>query len=312
MKFDEAIPVVDIAALIGAEVIGDPDAVATGLNEIHKVRPGDITFSDVKKYYQKAFKSRASFVIINEKVEAPEGKTLLFVEDPFRAFNTLVRRFSPVRRNLAAISLSATVHPTAFLEPNVVVGDDVVIGAHCHIRANVVIHAGTIIGESVQIHSGTIIGSDAFYYKNRGFHFEKLESCGRVVIGDNVEIGATCTIDRGVSGDTLIGEGTKIDNQVHVGHGAIIGRHCLLAAQVGVSGKCIIGNYVKLWGQVGVAARLHIGDHAEVYAQSGVSHNLEGGKAYFGSPAIEAKEWFSDYRAIKRAPQEIKRIKKSL
>lgn len=312
MKIQDPIPLTDLAQFLEAEIIGEPDVIVYGINEVHRVEQGDITFCDVPKYFKKAFRSMAAVVIVNERVLVPNEKSLLLCDDPFSAFNKLIRKFRNVAPLSAAISKSAHIHPSAIIEPNVVVGNNVNIGAYAHIKANVVIHDNCMIGERTIIHSGTTIGADAFYFKSRKDGFEKLETCGRVIIGDHVEIGACCTIDKGVTSDTIIGSGTKIDNQVHIGHGVIIGEECLIAAQVGIAGKCIIGRRVKLWGQVGVATRLKIGDEAEVYAQSGVSRDLEGGKAYFGSPAVVAQEWFSDYRAMKRTPYEILRILKIL
>ena len=153
--------------------------------------------------------------------------------------------------------------------------------------------------------SGTVIGSDAFYYNKkttREIHYKKMLSCGRVIIEDYVEIGANCTIDRGVSGDTLIGAGTKIDNLVHIGHDTVVGKNCLFAAQVGIAGASIIEDEVILWGQVGVSKTLKIGKGAEVYAQSGVPASLEAGKRYFGSPAEDAMIKKKELIWIKRIP----------
>jgi len=309
MHLPNPTPLAKIAQMINAEIIGSPDALVTGINEIHKVVAGDLMFVDVAKYFKKAFRSAATFIIINERVEAPEGKHLLLCENPFEAYNSLVRHFSPTLPLRANVSESANIHPTAKLEPGVVIGHQVTIGAGTWVRANTVIHDHTVIGENVLIHANSVIGSDAFYYKKTNDNWEKWHTCGRVVIEDNVEIGACCTIDRGVSGDTIIGAGSKLDNQVHIAHGVVIGRACLIAAQVGIAGKTILEDGVKLWGQVGVAARIRIGADAEVYAQSGVSRDLAGGAAYFGSPAIPATEWVSEYRAAKRLPREVEKLK---
>lgn len=310
MNITKTITTTEIADLIGGEVLGDPDKIVTGINEIHKVQSGDLTFVDVEKYYRKVLNSPANTILINKKIEWPVGKTLIYVEDPFSSYNKLVRHFAPFQPLNQNIAETAVVHPSAIIEPNVVIGHHVTVGAYSRIRANTVVQENTKIGTNVIIHSGTVIGTDAFYYKTRPDLLDKMLSCGRVIIEDNVEIGACCTIDRGVSGDTIIGEGTKLDNQVHVGHGVFIGKRCIVAAQVGIAGKTIIGDGVKLWGQVGVSARIHIGDGVEVFAQSGVSSNLKPNKQYFGAPAIEAKEWFSDYRASKRLPREVDDLRK--
>ncbi len=311
MRLPNPIPLTQIAKMINAEIIGNPDALVTGINEIHKVVEGDLMFVDIARYFKKAFQSVATFIIINERIEPPEGKHLLLCDNPFEAYNYLARQFSPRLPLNVHISDSANIHPTARLEPGVVVGHEVTIAEGTWIRANSVIHDHTVIGKEVLIHANSVIGADAFYYKKTNEHWEKWHTCGRVVIEDNVEIGAGCTIDKGVSGDTIIGAGSKLDNQVHVGHGVIVGRGCLIAAQVGIAGKTILEDGVKLWGQVGVAARLRIGAEAQVYAQSGVSRDLAGGQAYFGCPAIPLKEWFSDYRAAKRLPREVEKLKDS-
>lgn len=312
MRLSVPVPLSEIARLVNAEIIGDANALVMGINEIHKVESGDLMFVDVAKYFKKAFQSAATFILINQRVVPPQGKHLLLCDDPFVAYNTLTKHYAPARPLSVQVSDTAEVHPTAILEPNVILGDDVRVGAGTHIRANVVVHAGTIVGKRVVIHAGTVVGSDAFYYKPYGDRYEKMHSCGRVVVEDDVEIGSCCTIDKGVSGDTIIGAGSKLDNQVHVGHGVVIGKNCVIAAQVGIAGKTVLEDNVKLWGQVGVAARLHLGEGTEVYAQSGVSRSLTGGQAYFGAPAIEAKEWFNHYRASKRLPREIKAIKERL
>jgi len=180
------------------------------------------------------------------------------------------------------------------------------------IHPNVTIYDHCIIGDNVIIHAGTVIGADAYYYKRRKertAQYDKLESCGRVVIHDDVEIGAGSTIDKGVSGDTIIGQGTKIDNHVHIGHGAVIGKNCLFAAQVGIGGKAIIEDEVILWGQVGVSKDLVIGKGAVVYAQSGVASSIDGGKNYFGSPVDEARTKMRELNYIKRIPEILELLK---
>ena len=163
-----------------------------------------------------------------------------------------------------------------------------------------------IIGDNVVIQSGTVIGSDAFYYNkktNRDIHYKRMTSCGRVVIKDDVEIGAGCTIDRGVTGDTVIGEGTKMDNHVHIGHDTVVGKNCLFAAQVGIAGAAMIEDEVILWGQVGISKTLTVGKGAVINAQSGVPSSLPGGKAYFGSPAGEARGKMKEIAWVKRIPE---------
>ena len=302
MKFSNPIPVQEIAEKIGAKLIGDRSLMATGINEIHKVEKGDITFVDVKKYFDKSLNSAASIIILNEKVKCPKSKALLVTDDPFHAYNDLVLEHRPLIPLSASISDSAEVDPSTVLEPNVIVGHHVKIGKNCHIQANVTIAEHTIIGDNVTIQAGAIIGTDAFYFKKHAHSYEKWRSGGRVVIEDNVEIGAGCTVNKGVSGDTVIGMGTKLDCQVHIGHGVVVGKNCLFAAQVGIGGKTIIGDDVTLYGQVGIAQRLKIGDKVVVLAKSGVSKDLEGGKVYFGSPAVEARTKYRELAALRHLP----------
>jgi acyl-[acyl carrier protein]--UDP-N-acetylglucosamine O-acyltransferase len=203
------------------------------------------------------------------------------------------------------ISDSATIHPSAIIMPGAFVGNFVKVGAHTVIHPNVTIYDHVEIGARVVIHAGTVVGSDAFYFntkKNRDVWYKKMQSCGRVLIEDDVEIGASCTIDRGVTHDTVIGAGTKFDNQVHIGHDSVIGKNCLFAAQVGVAGAVEIKDGVVLWGQVGVSKTLTIEENTVVYAQSGVPKSLPANKVYFGSPVEEAADKMKELVWVKRIP----------
>ncbi len=312
MHFDKPVSAAWIAEYIGARLIGDRAKEATGINEIHKVEPGDISFVDFEKYYDKCLRSAATFIIINNEVEVPDGKVLFVCDDPFAAYVKLVRYFRPFRPASQSVSATAVIGEGTVIQPGVFIGNNVIIGKGCIIHPHVTIYDHTIIGDHVIIHAGAVIGADAFYFKRRKenkIQYDKLESCGRVIIQDYVEIGAGTTIDRGVSGDTLIGAGSKMDNQVHIGHGAVIGKNCLFAAQVGIGGKAIIEDDVILWGQVGVSKDLKIGKGAIVYAQSGVASSIEGGKVYFGSPVDEARVKMKELNWIKRIPEIWERLK---
>ncbi len=306
MQLDKPVLVKWIADFIGAEIAGNMEASATGINEIHKVEKGDIVFVDHPKYYDTCINSAATIIIINKRTEYPEGKTLLIVNDPFEAYLKLVDHFRPFTPSLKNISDSALIGQNTVIMPNAFIGNHVIIGNDCIIHPNVTILDHCVIGNNVIIQAGTVIGSDAFYYNkrtNRDIHYKKMNSCGRVVLEDFVEIGANCTIDRGVSGDTVIGAGTKIDNLVHIGHDTEVGKNCLFAGQVGIAGATKIEDNVILWGQVGVSKTLTIGKGTTVYAQSGVPSSLGGGKVYFGSPAEDAREKMKELIWIKRIPQ---------
>lgn len=311
MRFEKPVALSFISKLIGAEIVGDDNALATGINEIHKVEEGDLVFVDHPKYYDQCIHSRASFIIINKKAECPQGKALLIVEEPFEAYQTIVDHFRPFTPSMKMKSDSAIIGRETIVFPNAYIGNHVQIGDRCIIQPNVTIMDHCIIGDDVVIQAGTVIGSDAFYYNkktNRDIHYKKMKSCGRVVIENSVEIGAGCTIDRGVSGDTLISAGTKIDNLVHIGHDTVVGKNCLFAAQVGIAGATTIEDNVILWGQVGVSKTLTIGKNAVVLAQSGVPASLAGGKTYFGSPAEDASVKKRELVWIKRIPELWKKV----
>ena len=312
MKFPSPVAVQWIAELIDATVTGNVNGRATGINEIHKVEAGDLVFVDHPKYYDKCINSAASFIIINKEAEVPEGKALLICAEPFEAYLKIVQHFRPFSPSHQLISESAKIGEGTVLMPGAFVGNHVTIGKNCIIYPNVSIYDYTVIGNNVIIQSGTVIGSDAFYYntkKNRDVWYKKMESCGRVVIEDDVEIGAACTIDKGVSHDTVIGRGTKFDNQVHIGHDSIIGKNCLFAAQVGVAGAVDIKDGVVLWGQVGVSKTLTIGENAVVFAQSGVPDSIEGNRTYFGTPVEDALQKKKELVWVKRIPEMWEKLK---
>ena len=222
MKFPSPVSLSWVAALIDAEIIGDANAQATGINEIHKVQSGDLVFVDHPKYYDKCLQSAATFIIINNKeVTIPEGKALLLVDAPFDAYQKITDYFRPFVPSTKSISDSAIIGEGTVVMPNTFIGNNVVIGNDCVIYPNVTILDHSIIGNNVVIQSGTVIGGNAFYYntkKNREVWFKRMNSCGNVVIEDNVEIGCNCTIDRGVSAETVIGRGSILDNLIQIGH----------------------------------------------------------------------------------------------
>lgn len=298
----------DIAALIGAEYIGDENHIITGFNEIHRVMPGDVVFVDHPKYYDKALQSLATTIIINKIVDCPEGKALIIHTEPFTAFNILTQYFQPKHISTQPISSSATIGKNTILMPGCFIGNNVTIGDNCILHPNVTVYDNCKIGNNVVIHAGTVIGSEAFYFKNRKTHFEQLQTCGSVIIKDNVHIGANCTFDKGVTSNTIIGKGTIIDNLVHVAHDVIIGEMCLFAANVAIAGCCTIGNNVTLWGQVGISSNITIGDCAVIQAQSGVGENVPAGKVFFGSPANEAKTKLRELFAVKQLPSLIHKL----
>ena len=299
MNFYRTYTLKEVSQIINCQYIGNENFPVNGINEIHVVREGDIGFVDHPKYYDKALNSAATVVLINKKVDCPEGKALLISDDPFRDFNKLTIYFNPFIASKIRISETSIIGEGTVIQPNVFLGNHVKIGNNCMIHPNVSIYDNTIIGNNVTIHANTVLGADAFYYKKRETGFDKLISCGRVVIEDNVDLGASCTIDRGVTGDTTIKEGTKIDNQVHVGHDTIIGKKCLIASQTGIAGCVIIEDEVTIWGQVGTNSGITIGKGAIILGQTGVTKSVAGEKTYFGTPIAESREKLKEMASIR-------------
>ena len=310
MKFSTPQTIEGIARILNCDYIGNAEFPVFGMNEIHVVASGDIVFVDHPKYYDKALTSKATIILINKKVDCPDGKSLLISDDPFRDFNILTNYFNPFIAATSTISKSAIIGKNTILQPNVFVGNNVKIGNDCLIHSNVCIYDNVVIGNNVTIHSGTILGADAFYYKNRPDKFDKLLSGGNVVIEDHVDIGALCTIDKGVTASTTIKEGTKIDNQVHIGHDTVIGKRCLIASQVGISGCVIIEDFVTIWGQAGITSGITIGEKAIISAQSGVSKSLEGHKSYFGTPAGDFRKKYKELASIRLIPEIMSKLNK--
>jgi UDP-3-O-[3-hydroxymyristoyl] glucosamine N-acyltransferase len=310
MKFPRVHSLSEIAKLLDCPFVGDPDFEIKGINEIHVVEAGDIVFVDHPKYYSKALESAATTILINKEVECPQGKSLLISDDPFRDFNRLTLHFKPFLASAHAHSQDAKIGEGTVIQPGVFIGNNVSIGKNCVIHANVVLNDHTQIGDNVIIQAGTVIGSDAFYYKKRPNGFDRLRSGGRAVVQDSVEIGAGCTIDRGVSGDTIIGQGSVLDNQIQVGHDTQIGKKCQIAAQCGIAGCVIIEDEVVIWGQVGIISGITIGSKAVILAQAGIGKSLEGGKTYFGSPAGEARSMMKQMAFLKSLPDLLKQGKK--
>ncbi len=309
MKFPVPLRLSEIAGMIGADMVGDSAFPVTGMNEIHVVEAGDLTFVDHPKYYDKALNSAATTIIINKLVDCPPGKALLVCEKPFDAYVSLATRFRPFEKAMQAVSPSANIGVGTVIQPGAFVGNHVTIGSNCIIHANASIYDHAVIGDRVIIHSGAVIGADAYYYQRRPEGYKKLESCGRVIIEDDVEIGAHTSIDKGVSGDTIISRGTKFDNHVQVGHDTFIGRNCLIGAFCAIAGVTRIEDDVILWANVLVNKDLVIGKGAVLLAGSGTEKSLEGGKTYWGIPAIEARRKWREVAALKMLPDILSKLK---
>lgn len=324
MKLPAPVTLAEAAQLLQCQFIGPENHLIEGINEIHKVENGDLTFVDVEKYYAKALHSAATTILINKEVTPPEGKGLLISDDPFRDYNHLTEHFQPQKPlNTSAeprlgegvkigqyvvFGENVVVEAGVEIGHHCVIGSDVSIGKNSLIHARVTIYDHVEIGEEVVINSGTVIGSEAFYFKTRPNGRDKMLSKGRVVIEDHVDIGANCTIDRGVSHDTVIGAWTKIDNLVQIGHDTVIGKRCLLASQVGIAGVVTLEDDVILWGQVGVNKDLTIGKGAVLLGKTGVMSSLKGGMTYLGMIAHDARARLREEAAVRKLPDLISKL----
>ncbi len=299
----------DIADIVKGKVIGNSDAIVTGLNELHVVRKGDITFVDHPKYYKKVLESKASFVIINKEVEVPNGKSIILHDAPMDAFNTLIEYSRPLVPASDMISETAEIGEGTVIQPGTFVGNNVKIGKNCIIHANVSIYDNSVIGDNVVLHSNAVIGGDAYYFQRRKEGFVKFLSAGKVIIENNVEIGASCTIDKGVTGDTIIGEGTKMDNQCQIGHDTVIGKHCLIGAFAAIAGVTVIEDEVIIWARVAINKDLVIGKKAVIMATSAVDKSIEGNKVYMGSPVMEVRQYWKHFASLKKVPELLRKLK---
>ena len=317
MKFFNKLTVNQIVEIMKSKVTvkGNLDNLISGINEIHSVEEGDISFVDHPKYYDKVLNSKAIAIIINKDVDLPDGKTLFICKDPLQCYLSIVQHFVKFTPQNTAVHPSAKIGEGSVIQPNVFIGENVTIGKNCIIHANVSIYSDTEIGNNVTIHSNSTIGGDACYFQKRDTGWLKLTSCGSTKIEDDVEIGCNCCIDKGVSGVTFIGKGTKFDNQVQVGHDAHIGAHCFLGAQSGISGCTFIDDYCAIWAKSGVNKGLYVAKNTTLLAMSAMDKSVhEEGAVLFGIPADDARKKWKEMVYIKNLPElfaEIEKIKKS-
>jgi UDP-3-O-[3-hydroxymyristoyl] glucosamine N-acyltransferase len=300
MKLEPSFTIKEIAGLLNADFAGDANHIISGINEIHKVEPGDLTFVDHPKYYTKALQSRANTVIINQRIDPPDGKALIYSDDPFRDYVILVKKFRSFEPGRELISRKARIGEGTVIQPGAFIGNNVVIGKDCIIHSNTSIYDYSFIGDRVIIHSNSVIGGDAFYFKRRPDRYDKMESCGRTIIEDDVEIGALCAIDKGVSGDTVIGKGTKMDNIVQIGHDSVIGKNCLIGANTAIAGVVTIEDDVIIWAKCAINKDITIGKGAVLLACSGTDKSLKGKEVYWGIPAEPARKKWKEVAYLKR------------
>ena len=321
----------EIAKAIGAEVIGDPNAVLRNFSTIESAQAGDVTFAETELYFSRAELSAAT-AIIAEKQFSSDKKILLRVPNARIAFAKTLALFFPDPEfpagvhPTAVVAASAKIDPSAHVGPHCVVGERVRIGPRAVLQAgnfvgddsrigdasrifpNVSIYPRTVIGSRVRIHSGTVIGSDGFGYVQDGGAHRKVPQIGNVVIGDDVEIGSNVSVDRGALGSTVIGKGTKIDNLVQIAHNVQIGEHCIVVGQAGIAGSTRLGNYVVVAGQVGIGGHLKIGNQVIVAAQSGVMNNIPDGEKWLGTPAQPDRQMKRQLIAAQHLPELLKRV----
>ena len=321
----------EIAKLLAGEVLGDANAKLTGFANAAAAKPGDLTFAESDEFFAAAENSAATAVIAGKNFSSAK-KIVIRVANPRIAFAKALAAFFPEPtfaagiHPTAVVAESAQIDPTAHIGPHCVVGErvklgaqvvlqsgnsvgaDSVLGDETNLFANVTIYPRTQIGRRVRIHAGSVIGSDGFgYVLDGGFH-RKVPQIGNVVIGDDVEIGANVTVDRGALDSTVIGKGTKVDNLVQIAHNVQIGEHCIVIAQVGIAGSTKLGHYVILAGQAGLGGHLKIGNQAVVGAQSGVMTDIPDGEKWLGSPAQPDRECKRQVLALRHLPELLKKI----
>jgi len=323
----------EVARLVGGELHGDGGISITGADTIRDARCGEITFVDSAKLSGGLASSQAAAVIAPRDYD-PEGLPFITVDNVHEAFAKVVALFRPPReKQNVGVSDSAIVSPTAKLgtdvtiHPNAVIGDDVEIGAGTTIHSGVQIMAGcklgekgglfpnavlyenSVIGSRAILHAGVVVGAYGFGYTTDDGRHKLSAQLGNVVIGDDVEIGSCSTVDRGTYGSTVVGDGTKIDNQVMIAHNCRIGRNNIICSQVGVSGSTTTGDYVVMAGQVGIRDHVHIGDGATLGAKAGVMNDIPAGQAYLGIPATPKRQQMLMLAALMKLPEMKKQVK---
>jgi len=304
----------ELAEFVGGTVIGDGEVEISGVTSIDEAQPGEITFIATSKYLRKLSETKASAVIVSKEVTTTD-KPLICAANPQLAFVKILTLFLAKPYRPKGIDPSAWISPTAqlgkdltiypyvyigdrcriedrvTLYPGVYVGEDSVIGEDSVLHPNVSVYSGSVMGKRVILHSGVVIGADGFGFVKDGKTNVKIPQVGRVIIEDDVEVGANSAIDRAALGQTIIRRGVKIDNLVQVAHNVEIGEDSIIVAQVGIAGSTKIGKNVILAGQVGVVGHIEIGDNVQVGAQSGVGQSLPPDQAFSGSPVMPHREW---------------------
>lgn len=309
-----------LAELLGAELVGPGDVELTGIQGLDQAGPNDLSFVRREAFLKNAATSRAGAILLAKglTLDAPD-KAVITVDNPDESLISLLQTLRTQRfgepdtgiNETAVVHESATIHDTATIGPRAVIERHVTIGAHTRIDAGAVISFGSVIGERCRIGAGAVIGGEGFGYianQKTGAH-TRLPHIGHVVIEDDVEVGANSAIDRAKFGVTRIGQGTKIDNLVQIGHNVTIGKHCILCGLCGIGGSATIKDHTVIGGQTGIADNITIGERVVLAARSGVLGDLEDGKTYVGSPAKEKGQAFREFAAITRLANQSRKKK---
>lgn len=321
----------DIAKHLNGEVVGDGTMELTNFAPADCAQPGDLTFAENEEYFLKAEQSAASAILVDGKTTSTE-KVLIRVAHPRLAFAKVLPLFFPEPvfgagvHPTAVVAASAKIDPDVHVGPHCMVGERVTLGARVvlqggnHVGADCAIGADTIlfpnvtlyprtqVGQRVRIHAGTVVGADGFGYVFEAGKHCKVPQIGNVIVGDDAELGANVTIDRGALGSTVIGKGAKLDNLVQIAHNVVIGDHCIVVSQTGIAGSTKLGQYTVLGGQVGIAGHLKIGNQVTVAAQSGVMHDIPDGEKWFGYPAQPDKQFKRQVLALQKLPELLRRV----
>ncbi len=305
----------ELSRILECEFRGDPGRTISEIQEIQHAGKDSISFIGNGKYLKYLEKTEAAAVIISRNMETA-FPNVIFAEDPQAAFAKLIPLFIRDRGvQERSIHPGAVIHETAVIGKNVHIGPHVSIGHHCVIGdnvtifANVSIYDNTQIGDNTIIHSGTVIGSDGFGFTFHNDHYEKIPQLGRVIIGRDVEFGANCAVDRSTIGDTLIGDGCKFDNHVHVAHNVKIGRYCVFAGQTGIAGSAVIDDFCVFGGQVAINGHIHVGSGTQAAARSGITKDVIPGEVVGGFPAIPIKDYHKREINIRRIPDILEKLK---
>jgi len=323
----------DLAAAVGGAVEGDPGALISGVAPLESATSSEITFLANPKYLAEARKARPGAILAGPGVDLP-GLNVVRVADPYLAMAAILALFHPEARpepgvrEGASVGEGASIDPSAavlagarlgdrvtvgarsVIHPGVVIGDGCVIGSESVIHPNASLYAGTIVGSRVIVHAGVVLGSDGFGFAADGGGAVKIPQVGNVVVEDDVEIGANCTVDRATFGSTVIGRGAKIDNLVQIAHNVVVGPGSILVAQSGIAGSTRLGRGVIFAGQSGAVGHISIGDGAKIGAKTAVTSDLPAGAFVIGHPAIDARVWKRAAAAFAKLPEILRRLRK--